>query len=349
MENLVVLNNEKVSRKDQKFFSRNYNFKILPEGLSKYFDVEYIVRKSEVNESHELNLNKVKIASNIFQFIYFLFSTFKNKNTKYYIICITPYTFIASLFLIIFRKKIYVYLISNGHEEWANLLGNWSIWIYNLMFSIVTSNSIVIALHDRLFNKNKNFYVINSSSLDEKWFLNLKEAKIDKVRFLYVARINPVKGINEFLEMFKNLELDAELSIIGKTNNLKHKKEFRTLMESQNNIKFTGYITNRQVLIDTYDDHNILILPSYTEGQPYVVDESLVRRRPVLIFDDISHIIKGRKGIFVSKRNPKSFVETTKYIMNNYYKIQKEIDKNDFPLEKNMFEQISNIIKKTNN
>ena len=63
MENLVVLNNEKVSRKDQKFFSRNYNFKILPEGLGKYFNVEYIVRKSEVNESHELNLDKVKIAS----------------------------------------------------------------------------------------------------------------------------------------------------------------------------------------------------------------------------------------------------------------------------------------------
>ncbi len=45
-----------------------------------------------------------------------------------------------------------------------------------------------------------------------------------------------------------------------------------------------------------------------------MVDESLARRRPVLIFEDIKHIIKDRKGIFVSKRNIDSFIEITKYI-----------------------------------
>ena len=345
MEKLIVLNNEKVSKKNNKFFSRNYNFKILPEGLNKYFNVEYIVRKSNINESHKLNLNKVKIASNIIQFIFFVISTFKNKNTKYYIICITPYTFIASLFLFVFRKKVFVYLISSGHEEWKNLLGSWSVWIYNVMFKIVTNNSTVIALHERLHKKKNNFHVINSSSLDDKWFVNYKKAKIDKVRFLYVARINPVKGINEFLEMFKSLDLDAELSIIGKTNNLNHQKEFISLIKNTNNIHFPGYISNRQDLIDTYDNHNILVLPSYTEGQPYVVDESLVRKRPVLIFEDIEHIIRGRKGIFVSKRDLKSFIKTTKYIMKNYKEIQKDIEQNNFLHEKDMFKQISFIIK----
>ena len=165
MDNLIVLNNEKVSSENGKFFSRNYNFKILPEGLNKYFDVEYIVRKSNVKEEHELKLDKVKCASNIIQFIYFLISTFKKKNTKYYIITISPYTFLASLFLFLFRKKVYVYLISSGHEEWKFILGSWSIWIYHIMFSIVTSNATVIALHDRLYKK-KNGHVITSSTLD---------------------------------------------------------------------------------------------------------------------------------------------------------------------------------------
>ena len=39
MDNLVVLNNEKVSKENNEFYSRNYNFKILPEGLNKYFKV----------------------------------------------------------------------------------------------------------------------------------------------------------------------------------------------------------------------------------------------------------------------------------------------------------------------
>ena len=344
MENLVVLNNEKVSTHNKKFFSRNYNIKRLSEGLTNYYNVKFIARKSNEIENHELNLDDVKIASNIIQYIFFLISSFKNKNTKYYIISITPYTFIACLFLFICKKKVFTYLISNGHEEWKNLLGGWSVWIYDLMFSIVTSKSTIITIHEKIHKKEK-YHLINSSFLDERWFINFKKPKIDKTRFLYVARINPVKGINEFLKMFKKIEFDSELSIIGKTNNFRHQKEFETLIKQINNIKFLGYINNREDLINAYDDHNILILPSYTEGQPSVVDESLARRRPVIIFKEISHIIKGRKGIFVSKRDLNSFTETAKFIMENYTKIQMETEENKFPLEKDMFKQISEIIK----
>ena len=344
MDNLVVLNNEKVSKENNKFYCRNYNFKILPEGFSKYFKVEYIVRKSNTKESHELFLHKVSIASNIIQFIYYLLSTFKNKNTKYYIITISPYTFIAFLFLLLFRKKVFVYLISSGHEEWKFILGSWSVWIYHIMYLIVTSNSIVIALHDRLCKK-QNTFLINSSTLNEEWKKNFKEPKVDKVRFLYVARVNPEKGIYEFLEMFKNLKIDAEISIVGKTKNLRLQSKLKKLFDDNKNIKFPGYISDRKLLMDTYDNHNILILPSYTEGQPYVVDEALARRRPVLIFEDIAHIIKNRKGIFVSKRNIESLTKTISFIMQNYYEIQKEIDKNKLPLEKDMIEEISNIIR----
>ena len=342
---LVVINNEKVSEDNNEFYSRNYNFKILPEGLNRYFNVEYIVRKSHTKEHHKLNLNKVKIASNIFQFIYFVISTFKQKNTKYYIITISPYTFVSFLFLLIFRKKVFVYLISSGHEEWKFILGSWSVWIYHIMYLIVTSNSTVIALHDRLYKK-KNAHIISSSTLDEKWFENLKEPKLDKIRFLNVSRVNPEKGIYEFLEMFKKLNIDAEISIIGKTKSSTLQEKFKSIIGDDENIKFPGYISDRRDLINTYDNHNILILPSYTEGQPYVVDESLARRRPVLIFEDIAHIIKDRKGIFVSKRDVNSFSETTKFIIENYKKIQEDIGKNKFPLEKDMFKQISDIINK---
>ena len=71
MQDLIVLNNEKVSKQNGKFFSRNYNFKILPEGLNRYFKVEYIVRKSEVKESHDLNLDKIKILFDLYYTLYF--------------------------------------------------------------------------------------------------------------------------------------------------------------------------------------------------------------------------------------------------------------------------------------
>ena len=343
MDNLVVLNNEKISEKNKKFFCRNFNFKILPEGLNKFFNVQYIARKSKIDEHHEINLQNVTIASNIFEFIYYVISTFKNKNTKYYIITITPYTFLAFLFLFLFRKKVFVYLISSGYEEWKFILGSWSIWIYHIMYSIVTSRATVIALHKRLL-KQKNGYVIESSALTDEWLKNIKKPNLDKIRFLNVSRVNPEKGIFEFLEMFKKLNIDAEISIVGKIKNLALQNKFQSIVKNNPNIIFSGYISDRKKLLEAYDNHNILILPSYTEGQPYVVDESLARRRPVIIFEDIKHIIKNRKGIFISERNINSLRSTIKYIMQNYYNIQKEIDQNKFPLEKDMFKQIADVI-----
>jgi len=135
------------------------------------------------------------------------------------------------------------------------------------------------------------------------------------------------------------------ISIIGKVKNLTLQSKFQSIIKNNSNILFPGYISDRKELMNAYDNHNILILPSYTEGQPYVVDESLARRRPVLIFKDIKHIIKGRKGIFVCERNIDSLTKTIKFIIQNYPDIQKEIDQNKFPLEEDMFKQISNVIK----
>ena len=343
MENLVVLNNEKISKKNNEFYCRNFNFKILPEGLNKFFNVQYIARRSRIEEHHKLNLKSVKVASNIIQFIYYVISTFKNKNTKYYIITITPYTFFAFLFLALFRKKVFVYLISSGYEEWKYILGSWAVWIYHIMFSIVTSKATVIALHERLYQK-KDGYVIESSTLNKDWLQNFKKPNLNKIKLLNVSRVNPEKGIFEFLEMFKKLEIDSEISIVGKIKNFSLQDRFQSIIKDHPNIIFPGYISDRKALIDAYDNHNILILPSYTEGQPYVVDEALARRRPVLIFEDIKHIIKGRKGIYVSERNINALTKTIKFIMDNYYDIQKEIDQNKFPLEEDMFKQIAGII-----
>ena len=316
---LVVINNEKVFEDNNEFSCNNYNLKILPEGLNDYSKVKYIARESKKKGNHKIKLQDIKIASNIIRFIYFVFKTFKVKNSKYLIISITPYTFISFLFLLLFRKKVFLYLISSGHEEWKFILGSWSVWIYHIMYSLMTSNSTVMTIHDRLY-KGKNY----------------KEAKLDKVRFLYVGRANPEKGIYEFLKMFEKIKIEAEFSIVGNLKKIKDPKN--------KNVKLIGYVTDNQSLIDIYDSNNILILPSFTEGQPHVVDESLARRRPVIVFEDIAHIIKERKGVFVAKRTVDSFCETTKYIIQNYDRIQVNIEKNQFPLKKDMLKQISNII-----
>ena len=333
---LTIINNEKIFKQDNEFYCNNLDLKIIPEGLSNYHHVYYIARSSNKRGDQKINLKNINVASNIFKFIFFIFKTFKIPNMSYLLVSITPYTFFSFLILFLFRKKIFVYLFSSGHEEYELILGRWSVWIYHIMYTLITSNANVIICHERLFDKEKS-HLVSVSRLDDNWFKSHKEALLDKIKFLYVGRLNPEKGIYEFLKMFEKIRLNAEFSIVGNNKNQNI---------SNKNIKLLGYISNPQSLINIYDNHNITVLPSFTEASPYVVDESLSRKRPVIIFEDIAYIVKDKKGIFVSKRNIDSFSETAKYIIKNYNEIQKDIEKNDLPNKKNMLKQISNILNK---
>ena len=333
-KDLVIINNEKIFKENDNFYCDNLDLKVLPEELNNYYQVQYIVRNSNKKGNQKINLKNIKVASNIFKFIYFVLKTIKIPKVNYLLISITPYTFLTFLILFIFRRKTFVYLFSKGHEEYKYILGKSFIWIYHFMYLIVTSNSKVMVNHERLFNTKKS-YLINSSRLDDKWQKNYKNVLLDKVRFLYIGRMNPEKGIFQFIDMLNEIKFDYELSIVGDCKNQSISKK---------NIKYLGYVASQETLINIYDNHNIMVLPSFTEASPYVVDESLVRKRPVIIFDDISYIVRGKIGIFVSKRNVDSFSETVNYIMKNYLEIQKKMEKNVLPTKENMIKQISDII-----
>ena len=96
------------------------------------------------------------------------------------------------------------------------------------------------------------------------------------------------------------------------------------------NINYLSSISETKKLIETYDTTKIFILPSYIEGFPKVISESLARLKPVIIFEDIKYVINGRSGIFVCKRNEKNLRKTIKYIFKNYGNIQKKIKNNYF-------------------
>ena len=334
-KDLIIINNDKIFKENSNFYCDNLYLKVLPEELNNHYQVQYIVRSSNKKGDQQINLKNVKVASSLFKFIYFIFKAIKIPKANYLIISITPYTFLAFLILFMFRKKkVFLYLFSKGHEEYRYILGNYFVWIYHIMYLIVTSNSKVLVNHERLFDEKKS-YLINSSRLNDKWQKNYMEPTLDKVKFLYIGRMNPEKGIFQFIEMLKKIKFDFEFSIVGDNKNKKN---------SEKNIKYLGYVANEELLIKIYDNHNIMVLPSFTEASPYVVDESLVRKRPVIIFDDIAYIVRGKIGVFVAKRNVESFSQTVKYIMDNYLEIQKKMEKNDLPTKEGMIKQISEII-----
>ena len=64
----------------------------------------------------------------------------------------------------------------------------------------------------------------------------------------------------------------------------------------------------------------------------------------LIVFEEISHVIQNKKGIFVSKRDTTSLSETIKKVMENYSSIQKDMLKNKLPTKEEFIKQMSNIL-----
>ena len=333
---LAIISNEKISADDNKFCCDNVDIKSIPEGLDNSLDVLLLARSSKIKRSFEINLKKTFLSNNVFSYLNNIFKTLKYKDINYLLISVTPYTFLAFIILFMFKKKRYVYLRSSGHEEYKAILGFLGPSIFNIMYFFINYKSNIISCQERLTAKKK-YDLVFPSELDSTWLNNRKNANLAKPKLLYSGRIKVEKGIYSLLQIFNQLKSEVELSIVGNTNDSKIEN---------NKINFLGFKNNANDLINVYDDHNIIILPSYTEAHPKVVDESLARLRPVIIFEEIIHIIQSRRGVFVAKRNDKSLMETIKFIMNNYQDIQNEMKKNNLPTKKEFIYKMTEILNK---
>ena len=338
---IYIISNEKVSEDSGKYFCDNLDLKSIPEGLNKSFKVNLIVRKSKIQRNHTITNVKISLAKNIFSFTYNILKTIKEKKqSKYFIISISPYTFIACLLLFILNVRPIVYLRSDGYEEYKSIIGILGVFAYHIMFSITSAISSLVSCRNHILRK-KNGKIVSPSQLTETWFKNTTQSTLDKARLLYVGRIRIEKGIFSFLKLFKNLRQDIHLSIVttksdrSKINNL----ENISCIDSQ----------SEESLIKNYDKNNILILPSFTEGHPQVLDEALARLRPVIVFDEIKHVKRDREGVFICKRNTQELNSMIDHILKNYSEIQAKIKTNNLPKKEIFIGELKSIINEKKN
>ena len=331
---LFIIGNERISY-DNGFYSENIDFKTLAEGLKNNFKLKIFARKSFKKKFFLINFYNIVLSTNIITYLCKILFSLKKRNSNYLIISITPFTFLAYLIVFLFSNKIFLYLRSDGFKEYESILGKRWVFLYKIMYFVMLKKSKIISCTNQL-SGDRDFFLVQPSELEEKWFINRKVLiPIDKINILYVGRIRIEKGIFSMLEFFSKIDNRFLLTIIGD----KKIKQFE-----KSNINFINFLSSSDDLIKEYDKNHILFLPSYTEAHPKVVDESLARFRPVIIFEDIKHIVGNRSGIFISKREYKDFFKLVEFIISNYKKIIDDISKNNLPTKKNFIQELSRII-----
>ena len=224
-------------------------------------------------------------------------------------ISITPRNIFFYLLLCLLIKDLkgFVYLRSDGYREYEMRLGKLGILIFTIMMKSIKEKLKIISVNKNI-KSPKTDYIIYPSELDKSWLKKKKITKINFPKLLYLGRFKKDKGV------------------------------------FSKNIKFLKEFSNKKKIINLYDNHDIFILPSYTEGSPKVVLESLARKKPIIIFKDIKHVKKNFKVIFISKRDPDHLKNTIINIISNYSKIQKDIEKNTLITKKSFQKKFVNIL-----
>jgi len=335
-DKLVIISNEKFHSDKNFFFCDNIAEKSLPEGLSKKFKIEIIGRASLNKKAHELKINNILLFNSIFLYLFETFKKIKEKETKFLILSISPYTFLASLLFLFSKKKPIVYLRSDGYKEYKSILGFYGPIIYHMMFTIVSKIAFFISCTKYIL-KEKKGEVVYPSELSNSWLSNPQQIQVDKVKLLYVGRIKIEKGIFSLLKILKNTRNEIVLTVVGAETG-----SAKTI--DQKNVNVYEIEKNQNSLIKFYDDHSIFVLPSFTEGHPMALLEALSRLRPVIIFKEIQHVIGDKKGIFLAERNADSFFKNVNYIKENYKTIQEDMKNNKLPTKDYFLKHFTDLI-----
>tara|TARA_Y100000389_G_C17425160_1_gene499135 strand:+ start:532 stop:1536 length:1005 start_codon:yes stop_codon:yes gene_type:complete len=329
---ILVVSNDKLFIKKNKI-SSNYNDTInIIESLSKKNNLSFISKTSS-------NVQNFLSKKNIYKKFYKLNILNLRKYADYqvFMISVTPFNFLIYVLLKFYKKKIFghVYLRSDGHKEYFYKYGKLGKFVYNFMFEAITSDLKIISVSKKLTGLKKKSLLVNPSEIDIRWFKNRKKPNLDMPRLLYLGRIKKEKGIFSLVDILNSTNLNYELKIAGS------KKKIFSL---NNKISYVKELNSIKSIVKLYDECNIFILPSYTEGAPKVLLESLIRYRPVIIFNNIKHVKKNWNGIFSCKREVNNMYDKINYILGNYNNINKMIRKNKIPTKKEFQAQLSQIV-----
>ena len=331
MKKIQVITNDKIFIK-KKLFSTKYNDMVnIFEALQQKFRIQLISRISKSKENFSLKLKKSISIINLRSIIFSKKSNFEN----IFIISITPRNFFYFLMINKIKKNIkgFVFLRSNGHKEYQAKFGFTGYYFYDLMQTIIQKKLKVISVSKNITSSRINFF-ITPSEIDKKWSIKLVKPDLRSPKILYFGRFKKEKGFFSLLRIFKKINPGYKLTLAGDTYSLKH----------NNNINIIGELNKPEEIINLYDNHNIFILPSFTEGSPKVILESLSRQRPVIIFKEISHVKKNYEGIFICDRNYYSLKKKIDFIIKNYIKIQNKMKKNKLETKRLFQSQLIKIL-----
>jgi glycosyltransferase involved in cell wall biosynthesis len=302
-----------------------------PGGVAKYYTklkdkftipVQHCIMGRRPEEKGFLSI----IYRMIYDYAFFLKNLKKNKCE---IILVNPSLDFKSfvrdgIFLLLARtlKKKTIVFFRGWHEAFEFKLKRNYLWLFKYLYG--SANAFIVLSGE--FKKKLEAWgftqpiycevtvtddnVLNGFDINDTITERLKS---EKWRILFLSRIIKTKGIYETIEAFTLLQTKypkLELIIAGDGDELESVKSFvRNL--SISNILFTGYVNGEEKNKILKSAH-ILCFPSYSEGLPNTIIESMAFGLPIVtrLVGGITDFFKnGEHGFATTSKKPEVFAD----------------------------------------
>lgn len=150
------------------------------------------------------------------------------------------------------------------------------------------------------------------SGISDDWFEAKPKESVTGHRFIFIGRYERRKGIEELMEVLKQLspQDDVTYEFIGP---IPHTKR---LMRSD--IIYHGEVKEMNELIKILDSCNVLICPSHSEGMPNVILEAMARGLFILATDVGATnvlVIDGENGKLIKPGNRQELLSAINEIL----------------------------------
>lgn len=298
---------------------------------SNKIDFNYIPIKSSIKGRH-------KITISLIAFINILKTISAVKLKKDYVIYSTSDLFWETIPGFFYRPKVksWIQVIHHVYPKWylrpGNLIINFlGFYLQKLSLSLIKKRADLIIV----INPNVKEQLIKMGIPNKKIFLSSNainyidyhQSKNKKYEAVFLGRIDPTKGLNDFVPIWKNVCKTfpkAKLVLIGGTSQKNFNQLDKSILKAslQKNIKVLGYIDDSKKT-EILSSSKIFIFPSHEEGWGIAIAEAMSFGLPVICWglENLKQVFKNHL-IYIEQFNYSNFSNEIIDLLKNPDKIK---------------------------